>query len=196
MSNFKIQGRPGSPCPPFRRPWCHCIFKTFHRCFVNIYWGGFKSPARNGELKSMSFVHIVTSILGCRFVFLFQLYKHCTSVRSFFFPINDSFIYIKRAPSKFQPRAPYNLNPPWCACLPNFTTLEWIDQQLFAKTKMGYISLPSDLNAIIGITSYHCVILKMVILHDAIKTIQNRVCFFFWKKSKTCFFSKKWRKKD
>jgi len=52
-----------------------------------------------------------------------------------------------------------------CACLPNLTTLEWIDQQPFVKTKMGYISLSSDLNAIIGITSYYCVILKMVILH-------------------------------
>jgi len=41
------------------RPWsigCHCIFKTFHRCFVNIYRIGFKSPARNGDLKSTSFV--------------------------------------------------------------------------------------------------------------------------------------------
>jgi len=43
------------------------------------------------------------------------------------------------------------------------------------------------LNAIIGITSYYCVILKMVILHDAIKTIQNGVFAFF--KNKTCFFS-------
>jgi len=31
-----------------------------------------------------------------------------------------------------------------CACLPSRT----IDQQHFAKTKMGYISLPSNLNAI------------------------------------------------
>jgi len=66
-----------------------------------------------------------------------------------------------------------------CACLPNLTTLEWIDQQHFAKTKMGYISLPSDLNAIIGIKSYYCVIQKMVILHDAIKTVQNSVFVFF-----------------
>ena len=42
---------------------CHCITKTFHRCFVSIYRYGFKSPARNGDFKSMSFVHIVTSIL-------------------------------------------------------------------------------------------------------------------------------------
>jgi len=57
---------------------------------------------------------------------------------------------------------------------------------------MGYISLPSDLNAIIGITSYHCVILKMVILHDAIKTIQNRVFVFFFlkKEQKAISFQK------
>ena len=66
-----------------------------------------------------------------------------------------------------------------------------VDQQHFAKTKMGYISLPSHLNAIIGIKSYHCVILKMVTVHDAINTIQNRVFVIFIKKrTKTCFFSK------
>ena len=54
-----------------------------------------------------------------------------------------------------------------------------IDQQHFAKTKMGYISLPSHLNAIIGITSCCCVILQVVILHGAIKTIQNGVFGFF-----------------
>jgi len=43
---------------------------------------------------------------------------------------------------------------------------------------MGNISLPSILNAIIGITSYYCVILKIVILHDGIKTIQNGVFLF------------------
>jgi len=42
---------------------CHCIFKTFYWCLVNIYRYGFKSPARNRDLKSMSFVHIVTSML-------------------------------------------------------------------------------------------------------------------------------------
>jgi len=36
---------------------------------------------------------------------------------------------------------------------------------------MGCISLPSILNAIIGIISYY-VILKMVMLHDATKTIR------------------------
>ena len=41
----------------------HSIFKTFHRCLVNIYQYGIKSPARNGDLESMSFVPIVTSIL-------------------------------------------------------------------------------------------------------------------------------------
>jgi len=48
-----------------------------------------------------------------------------------------------------------------------------------AKTRMGYISSPSIFNAIIGKTSY-CVILKMVTLHDAIKTIG--VFVFFLKK--------------
>jgi len=57
-----------------------------------------------------------------------------------------------------------------------------IDQKHIAKSKMGYISLSSILNAIIGITSYYCVILKMVILHDAIKTIQNGDFVFFLKK--------------
>jgi len=41
---------------------CHCIFKTFHRCFVNIYRCGLKSPARNGDFEISYFVHIVTSI--------------------------------------------------------------------------------------------------------------------------------------
>jgi len=68
------------------------------------------------------------------------------------------------------------------ACLPSLTVQEWTDQQHFVKTKMGYISLPSILNAIIGITSYYCVILKMVILHDTIKTIQNGVFLFSLKK--------------
>ena len=47
---------------------------------------------------------------------------------------------------------------------------------------MEYISFPSNLNAIIDIKSYYCVILKMVILHDAIKIIQNRVFVFFFLK--------------
>jgi len=53
---------------------------------------------------------------------------------------------------------------------------------------MGHISLPSNfechtqiLNAIIGITS-SCVILKMVIFHDAIKTIENGIFQIFLKK--------------
>jgi len=47
---------------------------------------------------------------------------------------------------------------------------------------MGYISLPLILNAMIGITSYYCVILKIVILHDGIKTIQNGIFLFSLKK--------------
>ena len=67
-----------------------------------------------------------------------------------------------------------------CACFPSHATLESIDQQHFAKTKLRYISLPPNLNAIIGITSHYRVILKMVILHDATKTIQNGVSVFFF----------------
>ena len=80
-----------------------------------------------------------------------------------------------------------------CAFLPN-TTLEWIDQK-FAKTKMEYISLPSNLNSIIGTTSYYCVILKIMIFHDPIKTIKNKVFPFSKKKiTKLCFFFKKTEK--
>jgi len=81
-----------------------------------------------------------------------------------------------------------------CACLPNLTTLEWIDQQRFAKTKMGYISLPLNLNAIIGITSHYCVILKIVILHDTMKTIHNGVFVFFFNTNKNLFLVKKNKK--
>jgi len=55
---------------------------------------------------------------------------------------------------------------------------------------MGYIYLPSNYNYIIAITSYYCVILQMVMLHNAIKTIRmGFLCFF--KRTKTYFFSKK-----
>jgi len=53
---------------------------------------------------------------------------------------------------------------------------------------MGYISLPSNLNAIIGITSYYCVNLTMVISHDAMKTMENVIFAFFIKKEN--FFQK------
>jgi len=56
---------------------------------------------------------------------------------------------------------------------------------------MRYISLPSNLNGIIGITSYYCVILKRRIWHDAIKTIKNKVFLFSLKKEQNLvFFSK------
>jgi len=96
---------------------CHCIFKTFHRCFVNIYRYGFKSPARNGDLKSMSFVLNVTSILVndsfffCSSFFCFN--NTNTSVRSFIFFLLTTLLYIQKGPlSKFQPGTPHNLNPP------------------------------------------------------------------------------------
>jgi len=59
---------------------------------------------------------------------------------------------------------------------------------------MGYISLLSIFSAIIGITIYYCVILKIVILHDAIKTIQNGVFCFVKKKNKILFLFKKTKK--
>jgi len=62
--------------------------------------------------------------------------------------------------------------------LPSLTTLERIAQQHFVTTKMGCISLPLILCAIIG-TNYYRVILQMVILHDAIKTIESGVFVFF-----------------
>jgi len=41
---------------------------------------------------------------------------------------------------------------------------------------MGCVSLPSTLNATVGITSYYCVIQQIMILYHAIKTTQ---IFFF-----------------
>ena len=73
--------------------------------------------------------------------------------------------------------------------------LGWTDQQHFAKKKMGYISLPSILKAIMFITSYYCVILKMVILNDAIKTIQNGVFPFSFNRNNILFLLKKKQKK-
>ena len=81
-----------------------------------------------------------------------------------------------------------------CACLPSFATYEWSDQQHFTKTKMGYISLPSVLNARVGITSYYCVILKIVILHDGKTTIQNAVFRFSLKKERNIVSFQKTKK--
>jgi len=58
--------------------------------------------------------------------------------------------------------------------------------------RWGDISLPSILNAIIGITSHYCAIVKIVILHDGIKTIQNWVFLLSLKKEqKLVYFKKK-----
>ena len=63
-----------------------------------------------------------------------------------------------------------------------YTTSEWTDQQHLVKTKMGYIFLPSILNAIIGISYY--IILKKVILHDSLKKLgMGFLCFSFKKKA-------------
>jgi len=67
-----------------------------------------------------------------------------------------------------------------------------------------YIVAPA-INELIDITSYYCMIPKMVILHDAIKTIQNRVFVFFVKRTnssvfikrtKNSFFQKKTKKQE
>jgi len=50
------------------------------------------------------------------------------------------------------------------------------------ENKDGVHFLPSILNVIMGITSYYCVILKMVILHGGIKTFQIGVFLFSSKK--------------
>ena len=56
------------------------------------------------------------------------------------------------------------------------------------ENKDGIHFLPSISNVIMGITSYYCVILKMVILHGGIKTIQ--IGFLLKKGTKYCFFLK------
>ena len=55
---------------------------------------------------------------------------------------------------------------------------------------MEYISLPTNLYVIIGIASYYCVIPKMVILHDAIKTIRMGFLCVFIKNKKLFLFKK------
>jgi len=64
----------------------------------------------------MSFVHMVTSIVDDSFV-CSSFFVSITQIQYFssfiyFFPIDDSFIYIERAFCKFQPGAPHYLNPP------------------------------------------------------------------------------------
>jgi len=54
---------------------------------------------------------------------------------------------------------------------------------------MGCVSLSSDLNVIVAITSYYCVILKMVILHVAIKQFIMEFLRFF-KEQKPVSFQK------
>jgi len=65
------------------------------------------------------------------------------------------------------------------------------------KTKMGNISFLSILNALIGITSYYCIFLKMVILHDAIKNNSERGFPFSLKKEQNLVsFLKKTKKQQ
>jgi len=48
------------------------------------------------------------------------------------------------------------------------------------KDEVHFFTLKFE--CIIGVTSYYCVMLQVVILYDAIKTIQNVVFVFFYKK--------------
>jgi len=81
---------------------CHGIFKIFHRDFVNIYRQCFNSPARNVDLKPMSSLHIMTSILVddsfflVKLLFLFQKYKYVSSF-IYFFRINDSYFTYRKS---------------------------------------------------------------------------------------------------
>jgi len=56
---------------------------------------------------------------------------------------------------------------------------------------MEDISSPSNLNGIIGLTSYYCVILKIMILPDAIITIKNKVFPFSLKEQNLVYLKKK-----
>jgi len=76
------------------------------------------------------------------------------------------------------------------ACFPRLTNNT-------LRKKRWSAFLPWNLNPKVDIADYNCVILKMVILHDAIKTLQNGVCVFSKKKKKkTYVFSKKQIKTD
>jgi len=97
--DFKIQGGLG-PMHPLRRPWCRCIFKTFHRCFVNIYRHGFKSLARR-DLKSMHFVHVVTFILVNHSFFAEAFFVSIIKILQFvhlFFSLLTTVFYIYKGP--------------------------------------------------------------------------------------------------
>ena len=84
----------------------------------------------------------------------------------------------------------FSLSALCCLPKPYHFGVKW--PAMLCENKDQYISFPIELNAIIGIKSYYCVILKMVISRrpNAIKTIQNSVFVFFWKRKKTCLFSK------
>ena len=78
-----------------------------------------------------------------------------------------------------------------CACFtkPFHLGVNW--PTTLCENKDGVLFSPSISNAIIGITSYYCEILKMMMLHDVIKTILNGVFpFSLEKRTKSCFFLK------
>jgi len=69
------------PRPPINSvPGYHCIFKTFRRCFVNVYRYYFKYPARNEDL------------FFCSSFFCFN--NTNTSVRSFIFSLLTTVLYL------------------------------------------------------------------------------------------------------
>ena len=92
---------------------CHFLFKTFHQRIVNIYRYGFKSPARDGDLKSMNVVRYVTSTLvNDSFFFCSSFFVSLVQYFSLFiyFSMQTTvlyiyiYIYIYEGPlSKFQP---------------------------------------------------------------------------------------------
>jgi len=64
--------------------------------------------------------------------------------------------------------------------------VNWLTTHCEAKDGVHF--LLSILNAIIGITSYHCVMLKIVTLYDGIKTNQNGVFLFSLKEQNLASF--------
>ena len=71
MSNFKIQGGLG-PQPPFSTPMVSLHFQNIPPVFCEHLSIWFQVSSKKWRLEIKSFVHIVASILGLRFVFLFQ----------------------------------------------------------------------------------------------------------------------------
>jgi len=72
-----------------------------------------------------------------------------------------------------------------CTFLPSFTILEFNSPTTLYENKDGYISLPSNLSAIIGITSYYSVILKLVIVYCMMQQKNSKWGFCVYSKQRT-----------